>query len=59
MWHGEQMSQSLATVGVDNLKGIVSIGIITTIALVPFFILSEISRVMGKDEFWSLLFKRS
>jgi hypothetical protein len=59
MWHGEQMAQSLEKVGADNLKGMVSIGIITTVALVPFFILSEISRVMGKDEFWSLLFKRS
>jgi hypothetical protein len=36
----------------------VSVGIIATVALVPFFILREISRVIGADIFWALFFRR-
>jgi hypothetical protein len=58
MWDGRTISESIAEVGTNNLKGIVSIGLIATVALVPFFILREISRVIGEDNFWSLLFQR-
>jgi hypothetical protein len=58
MWDGRTISESIAEVGTNNLKGIVSIGLIATVALVPFFILREISRVIGDDNFWSLLFQR-
>ncbi len=58
MWHGNTLARSVAEVGADKLAGIVSLGIISTVALVPFFILREISRVIGRDEFWSLFFRR-
>jgi len=58
MWNGKPVAQSVAEIGVDKLEGIVSLGIISTVALVPFFILREISRVMGPDKFWSLFFRR-
>lgn len=58
MWHGKPMAESIAEVGANGLVGIVSLGIIGTVALVPFFLLSEISRVIGRDNFWALFFHR-
>lgn len=58
MWHGQPIGASIADVGANRLKSIVSLGIIATVALVPFFILSEISRVMGEDKFWNFIFHR-
>lgn len=56
--HGRPIAEVLTEIGVDNLAGIVSVGIIATVALVPFFILREISRVIGADIFWALFFRR-
>jgi hypothetical protein len=58
MWHGETISESILDVGVNKLSGIVSLGIIGTVALAPFFILSEVSRAIGPDNFWALFFHR-
>jgi hypothetical protein len=58
MWHGKPMAESIAEVGANRLFGIVSLGIIGTVALAPFFLLSEISRVIGRDNFWALFFQR-
>ena len=58
MWDGRSIVQSIAEVGVNKLSGVISLGIISTVALVPFFILREISRVIGPDKFWSLFFRR-
>jgi hypothetical protein len=59
MWHGEPIVESVADIGVNQLGGIVSVGIIATVALIPFFILREIGRVIGGDNFWALFFHRS
>ena len=58
MWNGKPIAESVAEVGANKLVGIVSLGIIGTIALAPFFLLSEISRVIGRDNFWALFFQR-
>ena len=58
MWHGKAATETISEIGADNLGGLFSIGIITTVALVPFFILREISRVLGEGKLWSLLFQR-
>jgi len=50
-------AQSISEVGANKLAGIISLGIISTVALVPFFILREISRVIGSDKFWALFFQ--
>jgi hypothetical protein len=56
IWNGKPIAQSISEIGVDKLEGIVSLGIISTVALGPFFILREIRRVIGPDKFWSLFF---
>jgi GYF domain 2 len=58
MWHGTPVTETISEVGVDNLEGLISIGTITTVALVPFFILREISRVIGEGKLWALFFQR-
>lgn len=58
MWDGKTMAESIAEIGANKLGGMVSVGIISTVALVPFFILREIGRVIGEDKVWSLFFRR-
>ena len=58
MWDGKPMALSIAEVGANRLTGIVSLGIIGTVALAPFFLLSELSRIIGRDNLWALFFHR-
>jgi len=58
MWHGHTVTESISEIGANKLRGMVSISVIATVALIPFFILKEISRVIGEDKFWSLFFHR-
>ena len=57
MWHGQRVAESLSEIGANKLRGILSFSMIATVALIPFFILRGISRVIGKDKFWSLFFR--
>jgi hypothetical protein len=58
MWDGKTIAESISEVGADKLAGMVCVGIISTVALVPYFILREINRVIGGDNFRSLFFQR-
>ena len=58
MWDGKPIAGSISEVGANRLVGIVSLGIIGTVALAPFFLLSEISRVIGREKLWALFFQR-
>jgi GYF domain 2 len=57
MWHGQSVAESLSEIGANKLRGILSFSMIATVALIPFFILREISRMIGRDKFWSLFFR--
>ncbi len=58
MWHGQKVAESLSEIGANKLRGMVSISVIATVALIPYFALRQLSRVIGKDNFWSLFFRR-
>jgi hypothetical protein len=58
VWHGKAIAETIAEIGADRLGQIASGGTIAAVALVPFFILREISRVIGEETFWSLFFRR-
>lgn len=58
LWDGKSIALSVAEVDADKMLGIASLGTIATVALVPFFILREISRVIGREKFWALFFRR-
>ena len=57
MWHGKTVVESFSEIGANKLRGIVSVSVIATVALIPFFALRGISRVIGKKQFWSLFFR--
>jgi len=46
------------TVELLRAVGILSVGAIVFVALIPFFAFREIGRVIGKSELWSLLLTR-
>ena len=58
MFRGKTVAQSLPAIGGGSLQGIVSVGAIVFVSLVPFFAFREIARVIGKRELWSLLLSR-
>jgi hypothetical protein len=57
-FHGRSIAESLPTYGSGGVLGTVLVGIIVSVALIPFFAVEEISRAMGPGEFTKLLFNR-
>lgn len=57
MWHGKTIAQSVPKLGGGGLEGILLVGIMMFVSLIPFFAFKEISRALGKGELSSLLFK--
>ncbi len=55
LFHGMGMAESFPKVGGGGLVGVLTVGGIMCIALVPFFAFREISRVIGEAEFRSLM----
>jgi hypothetical protein len=51
MWHGHSVAETLSEIGANKLRGILSYGVIATVALIPFFILREISKAIGSNKF--------
>ena len=55
---GRTIAQSFPAIGGGSLQGILSVGAIVFVALIPFFAFREIGRVVGKSELWSLFLAR-
>jgi hypothetical protein len=53
LWHGEE-----ATSGTGTVEGLLVVGIICFIELIPFFAVRELGRVMGRDRLRQLLLER-
>jgi hypothetical protein len=58
VFRGRSIGDSLPTYGSGGLLGTVLVGFIVSVALIPFFAVEEISRVMGPGELAKLLFRR-
>ena len=58
VWDGKTLLESLPGIGGGGIKGVVSVAIIESFALIPFFAFADISRVLGPDALHSLIFKR-
>jgi len=56
--HGKPVAETLTDLGARTLKGVLSLGAITFVALIPFFAFREIGRVIGADQLWRLVFAR-
>jgi hypothetical protein len=58
MWHGKTAMESIPDVGGGSLKGILVVGLMMFVVLIPFFALKEISRAIGDDNLYELFFVR-
>ena len=58
MWHGKTIMASFPDIGGDGWKGILVVGFILFVVLIPFFSYRELAKLLGKDELYSLIFKR-
>jgi hypothetical protein len=56
--HGKPLADSLAVFGSRDLKGILSVSAIMFVTLIPYFMFTEIGRVIGSDKLWRLLLAR-
>lgn len=54
-YHGKSVAESVPLIGGGGLIGVLSIGAIMCVALVPFFAFREIARVVGATEFRALM----
>jgi hypothetical protein len=58
MWHGKTVTESLPAIGGGGLEGILVVGIIMFVVLMPFFALGEIARDIGDGKLYELFFVR-
>jgi hypothetical protein len=56
--HGETLSHSIPNIGGGKLQGILMVGIIMFVVLMPFFAFRELDRAIGTEALRSLLFGR-
>jgi len=56
VWHGYTIAQSFPPVLGGSVRGIVSVGVMCLVVLLPFFGFREIARVVGRRELWALIF---
>jgi hypothetical protein len=58
VFKGKTIGESIPSIGGGSLSGIFFVGIILSIALIPFFAFREIGRVIGTRELHARLFGR-
>jgi hypothetical protein len=58
MWHGKTVTESIMALGGGSLEGILVVGVIMFIVLMPFFALREIGRDIGDDKLFEQFFVR-
>ena len=54
LWHHNSIENSLVVEGLGSVKGIFSVGIMSFVLLLPFFLFRELGRVLGHKELWDL-----
>src|SRR5215469_6745807 len=55
--HGKSVAASVPQLGGGGLEGALIMGIIGFVVLIPFFLYTEMQRVLGKNELYSLMFR--
>jgi len=59
LWYGKAILQSMPGFGGGGIDGVIMVGTLMSIALIPFFAFTEISRVLGPAALQALIFKRA
>ncbi|MFY9760001.1 MAG: hypothetical protein WAK32_06380 [Xanthobacteraceae bacterium] len=58
LWHGKTVVASFPAIGGGGWRGMLVVGSILFIAMIPFFAYRELARVLGKEQLYSLIFRR-
>jgi hypothetical protein len=58
LWYGKGILQSMPGFGGGGIDGVIMVGVLMSVALIPFFAFTEISRFFGLAALQSLIFKR-
>lgn len=58
VWHGKTAAASIPDIGGGSFEGILVVGLMMFVVLIPFFALKELSRDLGDDRFYELFFVR-
>jgi len=58
LFAGESVLASLPNLGTDTVSGLLCVWAFLFVALIPFFAIREIARVIGGRELWNLVFRR-
>ena len=56
--HGRAISDTLANAAARNMSEVLAMGAIVFVALTPFFVYWELTRLLGSDQFLQLVFTR-
>jgi hypothetical protein len=57
-WRGKSIAESIWSVGGGTLEGILSVGVIMFVVLIPYFAFREMAKVVGERQMRELLFVR-
>jgi hypothetical protein len=58
VFHHKTVTESIPKLGGGGAEGMLLVGLMVFIVLIPFFSFAEIARVIGEDNLLSLIFKR-
>jgi hypothetical protein len=58
MFHHKTITQSIPKLGGGGTEGILLVGLMVFIVLIPFFCFAEIAQIIGEDKLFSMIFKR-
>ena len=58
VWRGKTIASSLPPMLGWNPRGLLSVGVMCFVLLLPFFAFREVARVMGRRALWILFFER-
>ena len=58
LWAGKTVTESISNIGGGTVKGILVVGFIIFVVLIPFFAANELGRVIGKDKLYEVFFVR-
>jgi len=57
VFHKKTIAESMPALGGGGVEGVLLVGLMVFIVLIPFFSFSEVARVIGEDEMHSIIFK--
>jgi hypothetical protein len=56
LWHGKSLTESVPAIGGGTIGGWLAVAMIMCVALIPFFAFREMTRVIGRPQFYALCF---